>query len=257
MSPLVGVIVTLGMLVVLPLGLELIEPGRRLLVLAGAVPGAVSLWLEPGHPVTVWLAGLYLLATLVLAGRILPRLRRLNVVEFAACTALATPAIAAVALLAERAAIPLFGYSGQMLALTVAHFHFAGFAAALVAGLVSRLTGDVFAALAVPGGTLLVLAGYFAGDYAELAGSVVLTAGMWRVAWLSLRHVKGERVLIGVSGVMLVATMALALSWALGQATGLPHPTLGVMIATHGVGNAFGFALCSIAAWRRLRPQPL
>lgn len=203
MSPLVGVIVTLGMLVVLPLGLELIEPGRRPVILAGAVPGAVSLWLEPGHPVTVWLAGVYLLATLVLAGRILPRLRRLTVVEFAACTALATPAIAAVALMAERAAIPLFGYSGQMLALTVAHFHFAGFAAALVAGLVSRLTGDVFAALAAPGGTLL------------------------------------------------------ALSWALGQATGLPHPTLGVMIATHGVGNAFGFALCSIAAWRRLRPQPL
>lgn len=31
-----------------------------------------------------------------------------------------------------------------------------------------------------------------------------------------------------------------------------PHPTLAWMAATHGVGNALGFALCSVLAWRRL-----
>ena len=47
--------------------------------------------------------------------------------------------------------------------------------------------------------------------------------------------------------------MLLALSWALGEATGLPHPTLTWMAATHGLGNALGFALCSVLAWRRLK----
>ncbi|GAA2792813.1 hypothetical protein GCM10020219_074940 [Nonomuraea dietziae] len=52
-----------------------------------------------------------------------------------------------------------------MLALTVAHFHFAGFAAALVAGLVGRQARSGAAALTVPAGTLLVLGGYFVGDW--------------------------------------------------------------------------------------------
>ncbi len=53
------------------------------------------------------------------------------------------------------------------------HFHFAGFAAALIAGLVCGVSDGPagrFAALSVPLGTLLVLVGYFNGDWAELAG---------------------------------------------------------------------------------------
>lgn len=101
------------------------------------------------------------------------------------------------------------------------HFHFAGFAASLVAGLVCRAadapTGR-FAALSVPLGTLLVLAGYFADDWAELAGALVLTAGMWAVALLTWRNVREDsaerltRALFGVSAAVLVATMLLALT---------------------------------------------
>ncbi|MFV2120579.1 YndJ family transporter, partial [Streptomyces sp. Act-28] len=43
-----------------------------------------------------------------------------------------------------------------------------------------------------------------------------------------------------------------ALSWAVGEATGLPHPSLAWMAATHGLANALGFGLCSLLAWRRL-----
>ncbi|MFH8382422.1 YndJ family transporter [Kitasatospora sp. NPDC018058] len=32
----------------------------------------------------------------------------------------------------------------------------------------------------------------------------------------------------------------------------LPHPTLAWMAATHGLGNAVGFALCALLAWRRV-----
>ena len=38
-----------------------------------------------------------------------------------------------------------------------------------------------------------------------------------------------------------------------GEAVGLPHPTLTWMAATHGFGNALGFALCALLARRRLQ----
>ncbi|MGW1494221.1 YndJ family protein, partial [Streptomyces sp. NPDC002402] len=188
--------------------------------------------------------------------------RSLAPAEVAQLTALVTPSVAGLALVAERAGYELFGFGLTVLALTVPHFHFAGFTAALVAGLVCRTTAGAagrFAALSVPLGTLLVLAGYFLDDWAELLGALVLTAGMWTVALLTWRDVRAggrdrfTRTLLAVSAAVLVATMLLALSWALGEATGLPHPNLTWMAATHGLGNALGFALCSVLAWRRLK----
>ncbi|GAA2769633.1 YndJ family protein [Streptomyces showdoensis] len=301
MSVLVALIVTLGMLVIVPMGLGLIAdtsdtsdtsdtdgtdgaaesagtgrtrgprpPGLRLLRRAWpllAAPGAVALWL-PRSPLAAALACVYALATLALALHAPARLaatRSLAPAEVAVLTALVTPSVAGLALVAERGGHELFGFELGILALTVPHFHFAGFTAALVAGLVCRATGGRtarFAALSVPLGTLLVLLGYFVDDWAELAGAVVLTAGMWAVALLTWREPRTTapdrttRALLGVSATVLVATMLLALSWALGEATGLPHPGLAWMAATHGLGNALGFALCSLLAWRRLRALP-
>jgi hypothetical protein len=267
-SVLVSLIVMLGMLVVVPAGLRLIDaaglaPIRRTWPLF-AVPGVISLWLPRSTTATV-LAAVYALGTLALAAhapRRLVRTRSLAPAEIAVLTALVTPSVAGVALVAERSGHELFGFSLPILALTVPHFHFAGFAAALVAGLVCRTSAGPagrFAALSVPLGTLLVLAGYFLDDWAELLGALVLTAGMWAVALLTWRDVRADgrdrftRGLLAVSAAVLVATMLLALSWALGEATGLPHPTLTWMAATHGLGNALGFALCSVLAWQRLK----
>ncbi|OEJ43547.1 hypothetical protein AR457_05005 [Streptomyces agglomeratus] len=268
MSVLVNLIVMLGMLVIVPMGLRLFgSPGltriRRLWPLLAA-PGAVALWLPRG-PAATALAAVYAAGTLALALHAparLARTRSLDPAEIAVLTALATPSVAGLALVAERSGHELFGFDLEILALTVPHFHYAGFAAALVAGLVCRMTANRpagrFAALSVPLGTLLVLAGYFVDDWAELAGAVVLTAGMWAVALLTWQDVRDDRqdrttrTLLAVSAAVLVATMLLALSWALGEATGLPHPGLTWMAATHGLGNALGFALCAVLAWRRL-----
>ncbi|MFC9428757.1 YndJ family protein [Streptomyces sp. NPDC056987] len=279
MSVLVSLIVTVGMTVIVPLGLRLLEtperPGttalralRRRWPLPGLL-GAVSLWLPRGAPAAA-LAACYALAAFALAlmalGAVVRVARNRPLVpgpaEVAALTALATPSIAAVALVAERWGHQLFGFGPTILRLTVAHFHFAGFAAALTAGLVCRAVpgpAGRFAALSVPLGTLTVLTGYFTGEAIELAGAVILTAGMWTVAVLTWRDIRPgardrfTRALLAVSSGVLAATMVLALSWALGEATGLPHPTLTWMAATHGLGNALGFALCSILSWRRLK----
>ncbi len=269
-SVLVNVIVMLGMLVVVPAGLRLTELReldriRRLWPLF-AVPGAITLWLPRGGPATA-LACCYALGTVLLAlyaPRRAARGRDLGPAGIALLTALVTPAVAATALVAERSGHQLFGFDLGILALTVPHFHFAGFAAALIAGLVCRVSDGPagrFAALSVPLGTLLVLAGYFIGDWAELVGAVVLTAGMWTVGLLTWRlgraagRDRTTRYLLLASAAVLVATMLLALSWAVGEATGLPHPSLTWMAATHGLGNALGFALCSLLAWRRLRTR--
>ncbi|MCX5192974.1 YndJ family protein [Streptomyces sp. NBC_00249] len=280
MTVLVNLIVTLGMLYVVPVGLRLVDPAglrrtARLWPLA-ALPGALCLWLPRGTTATA-LAALYALATLALAARAAARLRgaprtspgslpRLAPPEVAVLTALAAPSVAGTALVAERAGYRLFGFELDILALTVPHFHFAGFTAALVAGLVCRAApgrpGARWAAYSVPAGTLLVLLGYFVDDWAELLGAVVLTAGMWAVAlttWRDLRPAARDRTtgaLLATSAAVLVATMLLALWWAAGEATGIVHPTLTWMAATHGLGNALGFALCSLLAWRRLTGEP-
>jgi len=138
-----------------------------------------------------------------------------------------------------------------VLSLTVAHFHFAGFAAALMA----YLSADGLAAVSVPLGTGLVLLGFFLGDPVELAGAVVLTAGMWLVGWNLWRRSRtadrGTAVLLVVSGSVLVVTMLLAVSWALGHVVNTPYLPLEWMVATHGVANAVGFALCGVLAMRR------
>ncbi|MFT9787241.1 YndJ family protein [Streptomyces rhizosphaericola] len=268
MTVLVNVIVMVGMLLVVPAGLRLtglaeLDRIRRLWPLFAA-PGAVALWLPRG-PTAAALALCYALGAVLLAlhaPRRALRGRDRSPAGIALLTALVTPAVAALALVAERRGHELFGFGLEILALTVPHFHFAGFAAALVAGLVCRVDDGPagrFAALSVPLGTLLVLVGYFIGDWAELAGAAVLTAGMWTVGLLTWRlgqaagRDRTTRLLLFTSAAVLVATMLLALSWAVGEATGLPHPTLTWMAATHGLGNALGFALCSLLAWHRIR----
>lgn len=270
MTALVNVIVTIGMIVVIPMGLRLIDglPAvARWWPVAGLV-GAVSLWLPRGAIAATVAAG-YALATAALATQAPIRWRRkrsLGAREVAVLTALVTPLVAGTALVAERAAHPLFGFKLPILALTVAHFHFAGFAAALIAGLACRAASDSLtgrlAAWSVPGGTGLVLVGYFVGDWLELVGAAVLSVGMWLIGWLAWQQApttsnRVTRTLLVTSALVLIASMVLALQWALGEAAGTPHFSLATMAATHGVGNALGFALCGLLAWQRLQERPL
>ncbi|WP_405071175.1 YndJ family protein [Kribbella sp. NBC_01510] len=125
---------SLGMLVVVPLGLTLL-PTRTTSPrwwFAFAVPGVISLWLPRGA-VSITLAAIYLAGTLVLitlAARHFLHHKVIRPREIALYTALATPSIAALALVAERSSYELFGFNLTVLSLTVAHFHFAGFATA-------------------------------------------------------------------------------------------------------------------------------
>ena len=255
----VRVVVGLGTVVVLPLGLRLLGDRAVPRSRSAAWPSvgllaAVSVWLPVGASAAL-LAVPFALAGVVLAGC------ALRVRGFSTAIALATPLVGALALVAERAGWGLLGFSGDYLALTVPHMLFAGFGACLVVGLVARTDGSRVArtaAVAAPTGVLLVLAGYFVSDAAELVGAVVLTIGLWCAAAAAVGLVgsSGARALLRVGAVTIVVSMLLALWWAVGEATGLAHPSLSWMAATHGVANALGFVLCTLLGLRLLPRAP-
>lgn len=264
---LLDLVIAGGMLVVMPLGLRLIDrvPAavHRIWPVTAAA-GALSLLLPRGVPAALLAAG-YGATTVALAALALLRLHRhrsLAPRELAVLTALATPSIAGSCLVAERYGYQLLGFDLQTLSLTVAHFHYAGFAAALVAALVCAATADSpiasTAAAAVPAGIAVVFAGFFTSTVVELLGAVILTAGMWLAAYLTWSDIRrraagaATRLLFTISALVPAGTMLLALSWAVGRAMDLPHPSLAFMVATHGLANAVGFVLCAILAWRRL-----
>jgi hypothetical protein len=276
MTTTVALLVLLGMLVVVPLGLPLLAtPGlprlQRAWLVAGALAGA-SLLLTPSDAVAVLTlpylavataAGALALRRAVLARTTAVRLRSV-LRELTALSAGLSLPVAAGSLTAERAGRMMLGFDGEVLALTVAHFHFAGFAVSVLAGLLLvRVPGwtAAIAAAAVPAGTVLVAAGHFLGAGVELAGAVILTTGLLALSVATVRRVRtgstaGRRLLV-VAAACTPLTMALALWWAVGRLTGLPHPDLAVMAATHGAGNAVGVCLCGLLGWRLLRPVPV
>ncbi|WP_265521906.1 YndJ family transporter [Oerskovia flava] len=297
-TALVGALVALGMIVVLPLGLRLLRPGvvvrpRSLGWPLVGTAGAVSLVLPQGTGAAL-LAGVFALATGVLAGcglrlgtqaarrsasRSAPRGSAPRLPTWsdgrvvATVVALVLPVVGAGALVAERAGWGLLGFSGTYLALTVPHMLYAGFGAALIAGLVAGLvhpgagtaTSSVSRAAdagawGVPVGTLLVLVGYFTGEHVELAGAVVLTAALWATAWATARGPAvaagptARRLLVG-GAVTVGASMLLVLWWAVGEAFDVSHPGLDLMAATHGLANATGYVLCTLLGLRLARDR--
>jgi len=272
---LVDLVVALGLVVVLPLGLALLGPrlvpgaGTWWWPAAGAV-AAAGAWLPRGPlaqaatlPFVVGSAVLLVAAVRVAAAG--PTAPRAPEVRLAVGVALVLPGVGAAAMLADRGGWGLLGFSGTYLTLTVPHMLYAGFAAALVAGLTVTVAGRRGAdggpagstparlgAVGVPLGTGLVLVGYFLGDAVELAGALVLTAALWCTAGAVLGVSAGRRakVLLATGALAVAASMLLAVWWAVGELTGAPHPSIGQMAATHGLANALGFALCTLLGLR-------
>lgn len=257
-----------------PLGLS-IAFGRRLtiLALAAALPLAVGLLLSPGG----WAVGFslpWIAPALAAAALALSRLARRGpgpIEELALDVgALYLPA-ATVWLLAARAGRPLFGFAEPLVSLTAAHFTFAGFAAATLAGGLGRLllgpgcgaaTRAVYrvatgvALAAVP----LVAAGIAASPGLEVAASLLLAAALVGLAAVALglapRLPPLSAGLVAMAGATVLFTMTLAAIYALGVALGRPPLSIADMIDLHGVANAVGFALAGLAGVALCAPPP-
>lgn len=265
---LIEALLALGMLVVVPLGVRLHpDLGPRWTLPLGVAAGlaTVSLLVTQGTVAVAlavpWLV-LALVATVVCGRRWLQERRGLLRSSWVAVPGYL--AFGAAWLVFDRAALEPAGVTPPFVILTAVHFHYAGFVAALLVSLLRvRVSsgsprGTVAAVVAVVGAPPIIAAGFALVGVLQIAGAVVLTAGLFVLAWLTLRMVVPSasdavgRALLIVSSVAVFVPMLLAVQWAVGWNFSTPALSIPAMARTHGVLNAVGFSLCGIIGWLRI-----
>jgi len=164
-------------------------------------------------------------------------------------------------LVASRLGLQPVGFEEPIVLLTAVHFHFAGFLSAVLAGLTyerlreTRWSKPLVAALAgvVVGPGLLGLA-FLVGPPVKLAAAVLIVLGQFGLAMGMVRVALGNvkpvaRAMLLLSSTCVVAGMALAASWALGEYPLEAFVELGRMERIHGTLNAIGFGICGLLGW--------
>jgi hypothetical protein len=170
-------------------------------------------------------------------------------------------------LVASRLGLQPVGFQEPIVLLTAVHFHFAGFLSAVLAGLTygrlretrwRKLLGAALAGV-VAGPGLLGLA-FLVGPKVKLAAVILivlgqfgLATGMVRVALSNVNAV--ARTMLLLSSSCVVAAMALAASWALGEYPLQAFVELGRMERVHGTLNAIGFGICGLIGWINMRQE--
>jgi hypothetical protein len=271
-------ILLLGVLIIVPLGLALVtaisqsrSPFFRWAVMLhryAAVAVIVSGLLDAGYFAAA-LASLWLLVTglIGLDGLIgLYRLRHselTRVVNVSLHVGMIYLPIGAVWLVMSRLGIQPLGFGDTIVLLTAVHFHFAGFAAPMLAALTGRhlrasLTVQkllVVTVACIIAGTPLVAAGITASPTIALIGAVIISLGLHCLALLNLVWVVPSfspplpKVLLIISSLASVPAMLLAAVYAYSIVFQKLIVDIPQMAMTHGVANAFGFALCGLTAW--------
>jgi YndJ-like protein len=175
--------------------------------------------------------------------------------------------IGAVWLLFNRLSLNPLGFRDTIVLLTAVHFHYAGFAAPILAGLLGRRVASArpaawplfrLVAGGVIAGIALVAAGITLARYTplvEVAAALLFAASLLGLAALALRvgvpATTGRfvRALLAISAASLVVTMLFAALYAVGQFLSIPIVGIPRMVQVHGCLNALGFVLCGLLAW--------
>lgn len=267
----------LAPLVLVPMGLDKVGvplSWSRLLVLwqilkqltlPAALSLVVSCWLEPGWPAAA-LAAPWLVVCGLIAWVGANRLAQHPggpIHEVCFDFALIFLVVGAAWAVCDRLGYRPLGFDPVIVLLTAIHFHYAGFALTLIAGLVlrenkGRLANVTGAALLV--GVALVAAGITLshlglGTWAELLSAWVLAAAALVVAALQARLGFKVETSRQVKALWLVSSCSLAASMALAALYGsrfvLPVAWLDIpwMRALHGTANALGFGLMGLLGW--------
>jgi hypothetical protein len=166
-------------------------------------------------------------------------------------------------LIASRLGLHPMGFQEPIVLLTAVHFHFAGFAAPLLAlaakssiekkNCVLHRIFNVVAAgvLAGPG---LLAAGFVIGPHLKLAAALIVACSEIGLSVFFLAGVRAIRprlsqALIVISAASVLFAMVLAGAWAIGEFPLQPFVHLDEMAKLHGTANSLGFILCGLAGW--------
>ena len=276
------VLLTFAALVLMPLALDLVFERRDAGKIAramrwarnGQMPAAALLalacGLRPGlaaMALTIPWAALTALLAAVGFGRMLRDMWSRPIDRLSTDVGLIYVVIGGIWAMADRGGLRPLRLDPEIVALTAAHFHFAGLLLPIIAGLVLRQMPDsrfaaragVGVALGVPAVALGITAGQLGWSPAiEAAAGSALALSAMAIAILQIRWALDAtttsayaRVLLGISGASLFFAMLLAVAYAIRGFTA-PLPWLGLphMRAIHGTLNALGFALCGALGWR-------
>ena len=286
-TELIHKIVFFAMLVIVPLALSLVTAGDerghtgvfRLAVLAqplAAVVTIASFFVEKGIASaalsSAWLifcalAALFGLTRLVARG-VLP------VEEAAVDAGLLYLPVAGMWLVIYRFGVQPLDYGETIILLTVVHFHFAGFAAPIIAGMVGRRLNrtnpppKIYSVVVVSlvAAMPLIAAGITFSPWLGLLGTLILSAALVMLAVLTLRRVfpvvdsLTARSLLLLAALSSCTAMVLACLYAYSIVAKILILRIPTMAMTHGLLNAFGFTACSLLAWSMItraaaRPQ--
>lgn len=254
----------LAPLVVVPLALGLLardQNGTMTAIRRAWAPAAVlavATFLLPRGPSAAAVAAGWLAFTLAVAAHGAFRLWRARAAPevSAACACLLLP-VGGAWLVLSRSGVSVLGFEEPIPLLTAVHFHFAALGALTIIGEAARADGGrAYPAIvgAAVVGLPLVAAGLTFLPALELVGAAALTGAIGAVAIRTLvRVVPRAGVLAGsllaLSSLSGLAAMALAITYAFGQATGIGFLSLGQMVRTHGPINGLGFVLCGLLGW--------
>jgi len=240
-----------------------VRPTVRWIISAAAALATISFFLPTGM-LAASSASAWLLVCFVFALRGLRRLWKHRAHSFSQFCFAAGEAYLIVGgswFVASRLGLQPVGFQEPIVLLTAVHFHFAGFLSAVLAGLTyerlseTRWNKPLRVALAsvVVGPGLLGLA-FLVGPKVKLAAVILIVVGQAGLATGMVRAALGKvklvaRALLLISSGCVVAGMALAASWALGEYPLQSFVELGRMERVHGTLNAIGFGICGLIGW--------
>lgn len=278
---LIDLLLALAPLVVVPLGLGLVEPSSqraqvhfsrsRRLVPTVALVAVAALLLPKGALAGLLAAPWFFVTSWIAIARLVEFLESPS-----ACLSRLLPA-AAVAYLAvgagwfviSRAGLRPLRFPEVIVDLTAVHFHFAGFAAIVIAASTYRylrrrprahLSAGV-AGLGLVVGMPLVALGFTFSPVLSAVGAIALGVSLALIAVVTATAVlPGQQIkpklFLGLSSAAAVGGMVLGVQYAIGQAFGTPALGIREMAAVHGVTNGIGFVVCGLAGWS-LIPDPM
>ncbi len=270
-AELVHKVVFWAVLVIVPLGFSVVGDERglyKLVVFAQPVAAlftVASFFVQKGV-LSAALASAWLLLNILIALLGLVRLtsRGLHRIEELSVDAgLLYLPVAGGWLVIYRLGIQPFAFGEMIVLLTAVHFHFAGFATPIIAGMSGRVLArrdhprNVFglSVFALVAAMPLVAAGITYSPWIGLMGALLLTLGLVLLAVLTLRWVRPSinssvwRALLSIGAISSCAAMVLACLYAYSLATQTLIITIPGMAMTHGLLNAFGFVTCSLLVW--------
>ncbi len=167
-------------------------------------------------------------------------------------------------LLASRLGINPLGFGDTIVLLTAIHFHYAGFAAPILAGMAGRRLAaarpsawGIFRVVAtgVVAGVPLVAAGITISPALEVAAACILAGSLAALSALTLYAIvptlrrRSAQALLVISAAAAVIAMLFAVAYAVGEFAQAPIVGIPRMIEVHGLVNALGFVLCGLIAW--------